>query len=61
MASMRPLRLLGVPVARRASAAWAAALARHPDVDITMKIYAHTNLDAMRQAGCYIWPASSIF
>lgn len=26
------------------------ALARHADVEITMKIYAHTNLDAMRQA-----------
>jgi len=26
------------------------ALARHADVDITMKIYAHNNLDAMRQA-----------
>ncbi|GIH10307.1 site-specific integrase [Rhizocola hellebori] len=26
------------------------ALARHADVEITLKIYAHTNLDAMRQA-----------
>jgi len=26
------------------------AIARHADVDITMTIYAHTNLDAMRQA-----------
>jgi integrase len=24
------------------------AIARHADVDITLKIYAHTNLDAMR-------------
>jgi integrase len=26
------------------------AIARHAHVDITMAIYAHTNLDAMRQA-----------
>lgn len=26
------------------------ALARYADVDITFKIYAHTNLDAMREA-----------
>jgi integrase len=26
------------------------AIARHADVDITMKIYAHSNLDAMREA-----------
>ncbi|HEX7746726.1 MAG TPA: tyrosine-type recombinase/integrase, partial [Micromonosporaceae bacterium] len=26
------------------------AIARHPHVDITLKIYAHTNLDAMREA-----------
>jgi integrase len=25
------------------------AIARHADVDITLKIYAHTNLDAMRE------------
>jgi integrase len=26
------------------------AIARHADIDVTMTIYAHTNLDAMRQA-----------
>jgi len=26
------------------------AIARHADLDVTMKIYAHTNLDTMRQA-----------
>ena len=26
------------------------AIARHADVKITLKIYSHTNLDAMRQA-----------
>lgn len=26
------------------------AIARHADVDITLSIYAHTNLDAMREA-----------
>ncbi|WP_433034206.1 hypothetical protein [Actinomycetospora sp. CA-053990] len=26
------------------------AIARHADVDVTMTIYAHTDLDAMRQA-----------
>jgi len=26
------------------------AIARHADLDVTMRIYAHTNLDAMRQA-----------
>lgn len=27
----------------------AQAIARHADIDVTMTIYAHTNLDAMRQ------------
>jgi len=26
------------------------AIARHAHIDVTMAIYAHTNLDAMRQA-----------
>jgi len=26
------------------------AIARHAQIDVTMAIYAHTNLDAMRQA-----------
>lgn len=26
------------------------AIARHADLDVTMSIYAHTNLDAMREA-----------
>ena len=26
------------------------AIARHADIDVTMTIYAHTNLNAMRQA-----------
>jgi len=26
------------------------AIARHADIDVTMTIYAHTNLDAMREA-----------
>ena len=26
------------------------AIARHADIDVTMTIYAHTDLDAMRQA-----------
>jgi integrase len=26
------------------------AIARHADIDVTMTIYAHTNLDVMRQA-----------
>jgi hypothetical protein len=26
------------------------AIARHPNVDITMRSYAHSNLDAMREA-----------
>jgi integrase len=26
------------------------AIARHADLDVTMNIYAHTNLDAMREA-----------
>ena len=26
------------------------AIARHADLDVTMKIYAHTNLDTMREA-----------
>jgi integrase len=26
------------------------AIARHADVDVTMRIYAHTNLDSMREA-----------
>jgi len=26
------------------------AIARHADLDVTLSIYAHTNLDAMRQA-----------
>ena len=26
------------------------AIARHADLDITLSIYAHTNLDAMREA-----------
>lgn len=41
------------------------AIARHADVDITLKIYAHTNLDARREGmkrlyTCYYrWPLSS--
>ena len=35
------------------------AIARHADIDVTMTIYAHTNLDAMRQALDAIdWEAS---
>jgi integrase len=26
------------------------AIARHADLDVTLSIYAHTNLDAMREA-----------
>jgi integrase len=26
------------------------AIARHADLDVTMRIYAHTNLDTMREA-----------
>lgn len=26
------------------------AIARHADLDVTLTIYAHTNLDAMREA-----------
>ena len=26
------------------------AIARHADIDVTMKVYAHANLDAMRDA-----------
>ena len=26
------------------------AIARHADLDVTMRIYAHTNLDSMREA-----------
>ena len=34
----------------RDAAALVQAIARHAHVDITMAIYAHTNLDALRQA-----------